>query len=47
MSDEPTKTESKGLAYWSGYEPANRHPDGTLIPFTGAELRQECGAVSA
>jgi len=41
MSDEPTKTEPKPFAYWSGYEPANRNPDGTLIPLTQAELRQE------
>lgn len=41
MSEEPSKAEPKGFAYWSGYAPTKRNPDGTLTPFTQAELLQE------
>ena len=41
MSEESSKAVPKGFAYWGGYGPAKRNPDGTLTPFTQAELLEE------
>ena len=41
MDDDTHSEEREGSAYWSGYTPGKRNPDGTLTPLNRDELRAE------
>jgi hypothetical protein len=41
VDEDKHNGERQGFAYWSGYTPGKRNPDGTLTPLNRDELRVE------
>ncbi len=41
MDEDKHNGEREGFAYWSGYTPGKRDPDGNLTPLNRDELRAE------
>jgi hypothetical protein len=41
VDEDRHNVERQGFAYWSGYQPGKRNPDGSLAPLNQDELRAE------